>query len=132
MKENTSSTGRVRKLLMSVVAKILKDNQLSSGVSTMETTRNGKFSILIKIRDHKRRDLTKKLDSTATDHSTWYQDFHYTELPNLTELTILLSTDTSREEITNNGLSTVPIRPSDPTTGRTMLGKSNLMVDHKI
>jgi hypothetical protein len=79
----------------------------------------------MKIRDHKRRDSTKNQDSTATDHSTWFQDFHYTELFNLMEPTTWHLTDMSREETTNNGHSTVSIRQSDLTTGRTMLWKSN-------
>jgi hypothetical protein len=40
----------------------------------MDSTRNGMLSILTKMLDLKRRDLTKTSDSIATDHSTSSQD----------------------------------------------------------
>ena len=107
----------------------MKDNQLLFGTSIMEPIRDGESSMLTQIRDHKPRDLTRTSVSSAADHSTSSQDFQCTELCNLTELTTLLSTDTSREETTNNGSSTVLARLSDQTTGRTMLLKSNLTED---
>ena len=90
-----------------------------------ERIRDGRLCILTLIRDHKPRDLTKTSDSIAADHSTWFQDSQCTELLKPTVLTTFLNTDMLREETTNNGSSTVSIRQSDLTTGRTMLWKSN-------
>ena len=108
---------------------MLKEAQLLSQRMMVVSLENGQLFILMKIRDLKRRDLTKNQDSTATDHSTWFQDFHYTESFNLMEPTTWHLTDMSREETTNNGSSTVLTRPSDQTTGRTMPSKSNPTVD---
>ena len=104
--------------------------QLLSQRMKVESLDNGELFILTLIRETKRRDLTRTSVSTAADHSTLSQDFQCTEFFNHMEPTTLLSTDTSREETTNNGSSTAKTRPSDPTTGRTMLLKSNPTVDH--
>ena len=125
MTDLTSLTGPTTSALTFQAERMLKDKLLLFGRDTMVRTKDGELSILMILKDHKRRDLTKNQDSTVTDHSTWFQDFHFTELLNLMELTTLLSTDMSREETTNNGSSTALTRPSDPTTGRTMPLKSN-------
>jgi hypothetical protein len=75
MKVNTSSTGPTRKLLMFQVEKIKKAKLLLSGRNTQVPIRDGRLSILTKLKDHKRRDLTRNSDSTATDHSTSSLDF---------------------------------------------------------
>jgi hypothetical protein len=72
---NTSSTGKTRKLLMSMVAKMRKEDKLLPGTSTMELTRDGRLSILIRQSQFHPRDLTKTSVSTLVDHSTSYQDF---------------------------------------------------------
>ena len=69
MNQNTSSIGATARYLMFQVERMLKDKQLSSGTSTMETTRNGKSSILTKPQRFQERDLMKNLDSTEIDHS---------------------------------------------------------------
>jgi len=86
--ETSSSTGRTRRYLMSTKERIKKDKLLSSGRNMVEPTRNGRLSILTKIRDHKLRDLTRTSDSSATDHSTLAQDFQCTEFSNTKETTI--------------------------------------------
>ena len=129
MMELTSSIGRIKRYLMSQVARMLKDKLLSFGRNTVEPTRDGMLFILMKTRDHKRRDSTRNSDSTATDHSTWFQDSHSEELLNHMVPITLLLTDTSKEETINNGSSTALTRPSDQTTGRTTPSKSNPTVD---
>jgi hypothetical protein len=127
-KDNTSSTGRLEMLLP--LLRMKKVPQLLSQRMKVESLDNGELFILTLIRETKRRDSTRTSVSTAADHSTLSQDFQCTEFFNHMEPTTLLSTDTSREETTNNGSSTALTRPSDPTTGRTMLLKSNPTVDH--
>jgi len=75
MKENTSSTGRTERLLMSQEERILKDKQFGHGRSMVEPTRDGKFFILTKHQRFQRKDSTKNSDSTSTDHSISDQDF---------------------------------------------------------
>ena len=75
MKENTSSIGKMERHLMSQEEKMLKDKQLLSGVNMVEPTRDGKSLILMKLKDHKRRDFMMISDSISTDHSTLSQDF---------------------------------------------------------
>jgi hypothetical protein len=130
MMVHSSPTGRTRRFSMSQVERMLKDKPQLSTRNTEEPTRDGRLCILTKIRETKPRDLTRTSVSIAINHSTSSQDSQCTESPNLTELTTLLSTDTSREETTNNGSSTVLTRPSDPTTGRTTPLKFNRTVDH--
>ena len=130
MMVHSSPTGRTRRSSMSQAEKMLKDKPQLSTRNTEEPTRDGRLCILTKIRETKPRDFTRTSVSIATNHSTLSQDSQCTESPNLTELTTLLSTDTSLEENTNNGSSTVLTRPSDQTTGRTMQLKSNPTVDH--
>jgi len=56
MKVNTSSTGRTEKLLMYMEEKTKKEDQLSSGANTVEPTRDGRSSILIKLQRLQRKD----------------------------------------------------------------------------
>ena len=114
---------------MSMVERMKKEDKLSCGASIMEPTRDGEFCILTKLKKFNPRDLTKSSDGTLTDHSTWYPDFHSTELLNVLELTILSSRDGERTLHHNNSPSMELTRPSDPTTGRTMLWKFKVMED---
>jgi hypothetical protein len=57
MKEKDSSTGRTIKYLMSMEARMKKEDQLSSGTSTMEPTKSGRLYILTKLRKNKLKDL---------------------------------------------------------------------------
>jgi len=63
MKVNTSSIGTMEKLLMFQEERILKDNQFRSGASMVELTRDGKFSILTRLKTSKRKEKWKTLDS---------------------------------------------------------------------
>jgi len=106
---------------------MLKVKLLSYGVNTERSTRDGTLSILIKPNQNQPRDTMRNSDSTLADHSTLFQDFQCTEFSDVTELTMLLSTDTRRDILINNSSSTKELRPLDPTTGRTMLWKSKEM-----
>jgi hypothetical protein len=57
MRRNNLSIGPTRKLLMSIQEEIRKDNKLLSGVIMERQTRDGLFSILIKLSQFKLRDL---------------------------------------------------------------------------
>jgi hypothetical protein len=70
MKDNSSSTGKTTRYLMSQEERMLKDNLLSSGVDMEELIRDGKSSILIKPRRFQDQDLIQNSDSTEIDHST--------------------------------------------------------------
>ena len=74
MRENISSIGPTRKLLMFQEEKMLKDKLLSSIRSTTEQIRDGMLSILIKLIRLLIRDLSRNSDSMPTDHSTLFQD----------------------------------------------------------
>jgi hypothetical protein len=74
MRENISSIGPTRKLLMFQEERMLKDKLLSSIRSTMEPIRDGRLSILIKPIRLLIKDLSRNLDSMPTDHSTLFQD----------------------------------------------------------
>jgi len=76
MKESTSSTSKMEKHLMSQEEKMKKDNLLSFGVSMVETTRDGKSSILTKLERLLIKVLTKNSDSMSIDHSILYPDSH--------------------------------------------------------
>jgi hypothetical protein len=91
--DRTSSTSITRRLLMSMVEKILKDKRLLSGRDTTELTRDGLLSILTKQRKKLVRDMIENTDSTSTEHSSSDQDSQCKELPKLC-LTILDSEDT--------------------------------------
>ena len=67
---DTSSIGTTEKQLMSMEAKMKKEERSLFGRDTMELTKNGRLSILTKPTQFKPRVLTKILDSMSTDHST--------------------------------------------------------------
>jgi hypothetical protein len=115
--------------LMLLEQKMLKEPLLLSGTDTTEPTKDGRFFMLTKHQRIQPRDSTKNSVSISTDHSTWSQDFQCTELPKLLEPAMLLSRDTSREELLRPGSSTTRTRPSEATTGRTIAWKSNPTVD---
>ena len=60
---------------MSQEERMLKDKQLLSMVNMVESTNNGKYSILTKRVRKKPLDLMMNSVSTETDHSTLFQDF---------------------------------------------------------
>jgi hypothetical protein len=68
------STSRTEEYLMFQEVRILKVNHVFSGRNTVVRTKDGKLSILTKMLDHKRRELTRNSDSMSTDHSTLYPD----------------------------------------------------------
>jgi len=63
MRENSSSTGRLEKLLMSQEERMLKDKQFGSGVSTVKPTRDGRLFILTRLKTSLRKELMKTSDS---------------------------------------------------------------------
>jgi len=63
MKVNTSSTGILERLLMSLEEKMLKDKQFGSGASMEEPTRDGRLSILTKLMTSQRKERMKTSDS---------------------------------------------------------------------
>jgi hypothetical protein len=79
MRMNNSSTGKIARHSMSEEAKMKKVKQFKYGVTTELKHKNGKLSILTKLRAHKLRDLTKTSASMSTDHSILFQSFHSTE-----------------------------------------------------
>jgi len=126
MKESNSSTGITERHLMFQVERMLKDNQFGSGVSMVEPTRDGRFSILTKHQRFQLKDLTKNTDSTLTDHSTSDQDFQWRDSLRCTETPTCQSWDGIMEERHNsNGPSIKSKRFSETITGRTISLKSN-------
>jgi hypothetical protein len=74
---NTSAIFRTKTdVLMSVEAKMKKEEKSLSGRNMVVPTRDGRLSIKMKLKKFKKRDLMKTLDGIVTDHSTWFQDFH--------------------------------------------------------
>jgi hypothetical protein len=65
----------------------------------------------------------------STDHSSLDQEWELEELLNAMVLTTLISEDGERVPTDKSSSSSQYPRPSDPTTGRTMLWKSKEMVD---
>jgi hypothetical protein len=74
-----SLTGRAAKSLMLKEAKTRKAKQLEFGVTIEADINNGKLSILMKLKDHRLRDLIKNGDSMLIDHSILFLNFHSTE-----------------------------------------------------
>jgi hypothetical protein len=62
-------------VLMSVEAKMKKADQLSSGRSTEELTKDGRLYIKMKLKRFKKKDFMKTSDGTLTDHSISFLDF---------------------------------------------------------
>jgi hypothetical protein len=124
---NTSATSKTEDVLMSVVAKMMKVDQLSPGKSMVEPTRDGRLSTLIKLRKFNLKVLTKTLDSNATEPSTLDQDFHCKELLNAM-VPITSGSEDSDKTILDNNFSLIALpRPSDLRSGPTMLWKSKAM-----
>jgi hypothetical protein len=73
-KDNTSSTSKTRRQLMSSRIRMLKDKRLLSGRDTMDSTKDGELSILTRRVRAQPRVTTKTSDSTLVDHSTSDQD----------------------------------------------------------
>jgi len=117
---STSSIGKTRNALMLVETKMRKEHQSLYTRDTMVTTKDGQLSILMKPRRSQPRDSAKISDSTSTDHSTWSQDFHSTELQNLLVPTISPLRDGERMLKHNNGGSIMRRRLLEIITGRTM------------
>jgi hypothetical protein len=63
MKATNSSIGRATRFLTLEMEKTLKDNKSESGATTSLRLKDGESYILTKLRDHKRKDLTKTLVS---------------------------------------------------------------------
>ena len=72
MKEVNSSIGRTVRSLKLKEAKMKKDKQLESGVTTVVKTRDGRSNMLIKLIRLRLRDSMKNSASTSIDHSTWF------------------------------------------------------------
>jgi hypothetical protein len=64
-RENTSSTSKTRRQLMSIKERILKDKRLSSGRDIMDGTKDGELSILTNQRRSNQRVTTQDSDSTS-------------------------------------------------------------------
>jgi hypothetical protein len=123
----TSSTFRTERFLMLREAVIQKDKKFLSGTDTTEPTRDGESSILIKLERTEPRVTTTNGASISADHSTSDQDSQCKESLNASVLTTSSLRDMLQEERPNNSGSMKSARPSDPTTGRTMLLPSPLM-----
>jgi hypothetical protein len=74
MKASISSIGKTVKHSMFTQERTKKEDKLLCGISTTVTTRNGKLSILTKLRKSKLKDFMKTMACTATDHSISDQD----------------------------------------------------------
>jgi hypothetical protein len=76
MKDNTSSTSRIRRHLMFTLTEMKKEERLLSGRDIMVQTRDGESSILTQ-RDPGKEllDTTVNGASISTEHSTLDQDF---------------------------------------------------------
>jgi len=107
------------------MAKMLKLNQLLPTRATMEETRNGKLSMLIKLKRLKLRESMKNSASISIDHSTSDQECQWRELSLCTAITG--STWEDGLQVTrpiHNGDSMREPRPSSTSTGRTTSWKS--------
>ena len=123
------STGRAAKSLTLKEARMRKVKQLEFGVTTEESTKNGKSSILTKQRDLKPRESAKISDSISTDHSTLSLNFHSLECLSATVPTMSGSRDGEITLEPNNGTSMESQRPSRTTTGSHTHLISNQTVD---
>jgi hypothetical protein len=96
-----------------------KDKQLVSRIILETLTRDGRSSILIRLKKQRLRDSTKNSASTSIDHSTLSHNFHSTELLRCSEELKWSSRDGERIQDNNNSGSMKSPRPSETTTGRT-------------
>jgi hypothetical protein len=74
MKDNSSTTSKIRRYSMSLETKTEKDKTFMPGRDMVELTRDGELSILTKLERKERRDITLNMDSTLEEHSTSDQD----------------------------------------------------------
>jgi uncharacterized membrane protein YdfJ with MMPL/SSD domain len=118
----------IRELLMLMDQLMKKLDQLRQRSLQSNRTKDGKLSMLTSTR-LKPKDYIKNSVSTSTDHSTLSQDFHCTELPKLLEQAMSSSEDMSKVELPSNSSLMVSLRPSSLNSGRTIVLKSNPMVD---
>jgi DNA-binding transcriptional regulator YiaG len=106
MKETSSSTSKTIEYLMLAETKMLKDNQSLFTRDMVVLTRDGRSSILIRLKMSKMKDMKRTSDSTSTDHSISDQDFQCKELQNAQE-----TEHSSRRDIermpSNNSLSSM-------------------------
>jgi hypothetical protein len=65
----------IKDVLMSVEAKMKKEDLLSSGRNMVELTKDGRLSIKMKLKRFKKKDFMKTLDGISTDHSISFLDF---------------------------------------------------------
>jgi hypothetical protein len=102
-------------------------------VTTATTkTKDGRSSILTRLRNSEPRASTRSLDSTSTDHSTSDQECQCKELLSATVPTTSGSRDGERTSELSNGTSMKFQRPSRTTTGSLTHLTSKEMEDHPI
>ena len=123
-------TWLIRRYLMFQDQRMKKDKLLLSQVAMVKSTSNGVYFTLT-LSSNRPRDYTLNLDSIAADHSTLSQDSQWTESWNLLVPTISPLEDGERTLLLKLGCTTAPTRPSEATTGKTMLSKSNPMEDQQ-
>jgi hypothetical protein len=107
--------------------KIKRVKQLDYGREMVESIKDGVLDMLTKHQRLRLRDSTKNSDSSSTDHSTLFLNYHSTELLRAQEQTILFSRDGERTGSDNNSTSMRDPRQSDLNNGRTMPWKSKAM-----
>jgi hypothetical protein len=69
MLTNTSSTSKTERHLMSIQEEMRKEDKSSFGTNMERLTRDGRSSILTKLRKCKVREFIRTSDSTSIDHS---------------------------------------------------------------
>jgi hypothetical protein len=97
-----------------------KDKLLESGVTMVESIKDGELSILIKLKRPPLKVLTRNSDGTLTDHSTLSHNFHSTESLRCSVVPTSSSRDGERMLDNNNSSSMRFLRLSETTTGRTI------------
>jgi hypothetical protein len=65
---------------LTLTRRTLKANQLEYSTIMEESTKDGASFMLIRDQRLRPRDLMRNSVSTSTDHSTWFLNFHSTEL----------------------------------------------------
>jgi len=115
---------------MFTVVKMKKVDKSLSGTNIMVQTRDGRSSILTKLKKYRTKDSMRTSVSISTDHSTSDQDFLLRELLNVLEQTTSPSRDIPKAELLSNSTSMQFPKPSDHSIGRTMPWKSKEMVVH--
>jgi hypothetical protein len=75
MKVNSSQISRTIKFLMSLEEKMRNTDKLLFTRGMVARTRDGRSYILMKLKQTKKKELARLLDSISIDHSTSDQDF---------------------------------------------------------